>query len=64
MEYKVNMGEEADLKPLRVGEAAAVGKRLLGIDKWLRVDSTGRAEITQVGAQTDIRNTEKQPYLL
>lgn len=48
MEYKMDMGDDPELTPIKVGEAAALGRKLLKVDRWLRVGASGRAEMIEV----------------
>lgn len=36
------------MRPIHPGDAAALGQRLAGREKWVRVDAEGKAELVQV----------------
>ena len=35
-------------KPLKAGDAAAMGQQLMGNDNWVRIDDSGKALLVQV----------------
>ena len=41
-------GTPPSQRPLQAGDAAAMGQKLLGTDKWVRVDTTGKAQLIEV----------------
>ena len=48
MELSLSADIDAELEPIKLGEAAAHGKRLLGRDEWIRLDTSGKAELVEV----------------
>ena len=48
LEERLASGKFAQVKPIELGEAAAIGQKLAGREKWVRVDTTGKATLVQV----------------
>lgn len=48
VEGRLGSGNFAHVKPINVGETAAIGQKLAGREKWVRVDRTGKATLVQV----------------
>jgi hypothetical protein len=48
MEVRLGSGRFDQVKPIQVGETAAMGQKLAGREKWVRVDQTGKATLVQV----------------
>lgn len=45
---RLGSGRFDQVKPIQVGETAAMGQKLAGREKWVRVDQTGKATLVQV----------------
>lgn len=52
LEEQLGSGKFAQVKPIQVGEAAAIGQKLAGREKWVKVDASGKATRVQVISKT------------
>ena len=57
MELIVEPDKAKEMEPIQLGEAAAHGKRLLECDEWIRVDSSGAAELVEVPLKSQCIST-------
>jgi len=48
LEERLGSGKFAQVKPIQVGEAAAIGQKLAGREKWVKVDASGKATRVQL----------------